>query len=192
MVENSYVFLADGFEEVEALTVVDIMRRADMPVVTVSITDSLEVKGAHSIVVKADIKFSDANFSKIDWLVLPGGMPGALNLHSFEPLNELIKRHYAVGGKIAAICAAPAVVLAPLGVLDGRTATCYPGFEDMIRNAKMVERPVVQDGSVITACGPAAAMQFAITIVGIEKGEDFAYELSGGLLLTPQTYHSFF
>ncbi|MDE6716258.1 MAG: DJ-1/PfpI family protein [Muribaculaceae bacterium] len=192
MERKSYLFLAEGFEEIEALTVVDILRRADMPVVTVSITDSYEVVGAHSIKVKADVLFKDADFAEVDWLILPGGMPGAVNLHNFEPLNELLKRQYLTGGKIAAICASPAVVLAPLGILDGKSATCYPGFEEMIHDAKVLDGPVVQDGSVITANGPAAAMRFALALVAINRGDDYAYELAGGLLLTPQSHQSFF
>lgn len=192
MERKSYLFLAEGFEEIEALTVVDILRRADMQVATVSITDSYEVAGAHNIKVKADMLFTEADFAEVDWLILPGGMPGAVNLHNFEPLNELLKRQYINGGKVAAICASPAVVLAPLGILDGKSVTCYPGFEEMIHGAKVLDGPVVQDGSVVTANGPAAAMPFALALVAINRGDDYAYELAGGLLLNPQSHQSFF
>ena len=183
---ESFIFLADGFEEIEALTAVDVMRRAEMSVKTVSITDCLEVKGAHGITVKADIRFADADYSKVNWLVIPGGMPGASNLHNFEPLNTLLKQHFMSNGKIAAICAAPAVVLAPLGIIDGKNATCYPGFEDMMGKSKVNQEYVVHDGNVITACGPAAAMPFALDIVNTEKGEDASYEVGSGMLVKDQ------
>ncbi|MCH5216290.1 MAG: DJ-1/PfpI family protein [Muribaculaceae bacterium] len=184
MEKKSYLFLAEGFEEIEALTVVDVLRRAGIPVYTVSITDNYEVSGAHSIPVKADLLFAEADFSEIDWLILPGGMPGAVNLHDFDPLNAMLKRQNDAGGKIAAICASPAVVLAPLGVLDGKNVTCYPGFEEMIQNARFVSGPVVQDGNIITANGPAAAMPFALAIVSANYGKDCSEELAAGLLMT--------
>lgn len=186
MNKESFIFLADGFEEIEALTAVDVMRRAEISVKTVSITDSLEVRGAHGIIVKADATFAETDFRDINWMVIPGGMPGASNLHKFEPLNDLLKQHFMANGKIAAICAAPAVVLAPLGILDGKNATCYPGFEDMMGKAKVNSEYVVHDGNVITACGPAAAMPFALDIVNTEKGDDVSYEVGSGMLVKDQ------
>ena len=114
---TSYIFLATGFEEIEALTTVDIMRRAGMHVLTVSIEDTPQVAGAHGIPVVADTCISDIDFSQAEWLILPGGMPGATNLAACAPLCDALKAHAAKGGKIAAICASPAVVLAPLGLL---------------------------------------------------------------------------
>ena len=111
---TSYLLLADGFEEIEALSVVDIMRRAEMEVLTVSITDSKTVTGAHGIPVIADVTFAEVDCSAAEWLILPGGMPGALNLAAKSELRELLKAQNIKGGKIAAICASPAVVLAPL------------------------------------------------------------------------------
>ena len=127
--KKNYVFLADGFEEVEALTSVDVMRRAGMDVVTVSINEGLEVTGAHGVTVLADSLFEDQDYSDAEWLVLPGGVPGAPNLAAHEDLCTLLKAHDEQGGHIGAICASPAVVLAPLGILSQRHAVCYPGME---------------------------------------------------------------
>ncbi len=113
---RSYIFLAEGFEEIEALTVVDVMRRAGMDVKTVAITSERVVTGAHGIPVTADLLFKEADFGGSEWLILPGGMPGSTNLAADEALCDLLKVHK---GKIAAICAAPGVVLAPLGLLEG-------------------------------------------------------------------------
>ncbi len=178
---TSYLFLAEGFEEVEALTVVDIMRRAGMDVKTVSITDKHHVTGAHGITVKADQLYSGTDFLAPEWLILPGGMPGAKNLAEFSPLCSLL-RHQAVSGKIAAICASPAVVLAPLGILNGLMATCYPGFEQQMPSAVVLEGPVVALDRLITANGPAAAMLFALSIVANSMGEGVASEVGQGLL----------
>ena len=192
MDRTSFLFLAEGFEEIEALTVVDVMRRAELPVVTVSIGNSRSVKGAHGIVVDADALFTDADFSSVEWLILPGGMPGASNLYNFAPLRELLLKHNTVKGKIAAICASPAVVLAQSGILKGKHATCYPGFEDLMEGAEVVPEPVVVDKNIITSHGPASAMQFALAIVAAEKGEEVAYEIASGMLLYPHNHQYYF
>ncbi len=178
---RSFLFLAQGFEEVEALTVVDVMRRAGMDIKTVSITDDHEVKGAHGIPVVADLLFEETSFDGAEWLIVPGGMPGASNLASCGPLCDLLKSH-AVNGKVAAICASPAVVLAPLGILDGRPATCYPGFEDQMCGAEMKSDNVVALDRVITANGPAAATPFAFAIVANSMGEGVAQQVAAGML----------
>ena len=123
--KESFVFLAAGFEEIEALTVIDVMRRAGINVQTVSITSALQVRGAHGVVVNADLLFDNTLFSEPEWLVLPGGMPGASNLYEFGPLQGLLKSQMeSPNGRIAAICASPAVVLGQLGLLNGEKATC--------------------------------------------------------------------
>ena len=187
---TSFLFLADGFEEIEALSVIDIMRRADMKVVTVSISDCTLVAGAHGIPVEADSVFADTDFSAAEWLILPGGMPGATNLAAKAELCDLLKAQNSKGGKIAAICASPAVVLAPLGILDGKQATCYPGFEKALGNSKLSEKPVAVAGNVITANGPAAATAFGLAIVAKSKGEDASRTVAEGMLLysTPQPF----
>lgn len=179
---HSFLFLADGFEEIEALATVDIMRRAGMDVKTVSITTSHHVTGAHGIPVTADITFKEADFSDTEWLILPGGMPGASNLAAFAPLNDLVHIH-ASKGKVAAICAAPAVVLAPLGILDNRRATCYPGFEQQMAGVNLTGAMVEKDGDIITGKGPAAAISFALAIVEASVGSETAHEVAEGMLL---------
>lgn len=184
---TSFIFLADGFEEIEALTVVDVMRRAGMEARTVSISNSKLVRGSNGVIVEADTMFNDADFTNAEWLVCPGGMPGAENLHKFSALGELLKLHSTHPGKVAAICAAPAVVLAPLGLLRDITATCYPGFEGQLTKggAEYVNQRVVTDGNIITANGPSSALLFALAIVASSKGEDAARAVAEGMLLYP-------
>lgn len=192
---NSYLFLANGFEEIEALGTVDILRRAGMNVYTVSVNDEPVVTGAHGIAVAPDRMYTNVtDFNNADWLILPGGMPGATNLAECAPLCELIKAHAADGGRIAAICAAPAVVLAPLGVLKGKGATCYPGFEKAAstHGAKMHDGPVVADGNIITANGPASVMRFALTIVQKTCGDAKAQEVGAGMLYYPKQVNFYF
>lgn len=181
---KSYVFLADGFEEIEALTTVDLLRRGGMTVETVSIYSRAEVKGANGISVVADRLFADVDFADADWLIAPGGMPGAANLHDFSPLNALLQKHFAAGGNVAAICAAPGVVLAPLDILRGRRATCYPGFEDACRagGADMVTKRAVTDGNLVTGNGPSSAFKFALAILAAAKGQEVARAIGEGTL----------
>lgn len=188
---TSYVFLAPGFEEIEALTVVDVMRRAGMDVVTVSITSTKTVMGAHGIPVVADALYEGTDFIMPEWLIIPGGMPGAKNLSEYAPLNSLLLNQ-ANSGKIAAICAAPAVVLAPLGILDGKEATCYPGFEKNMPNAICRDAPVIALDRIITANGPASALRFALAIVANSMGESVAQEVGSGMLFYPRTLNFYF
>lgn len=180
--KNSYLFLAPGFEEVEALTPVDVLRRAGIEVKTVSVTSSHSVEGAHGVSVKADMTFDEADFSDCDWLILPGGMPGATNLYDFKPLCSLLLKHNAEDGHIAAICAAPAVVLGELGLLDGQEATCYPGFESVAPQAIFQPRRVVVSGNIVTANGPSSALVFALSIVAETKGDSEAKKVGEGML----------
>lgn len=188
---TSYIFLADGFEEIEALTVIDVLRRAGMDIKSVSITDSLNVTGAHGITVKADVLYEKTDFITPEWLIIPGGMPGAENLSRFAPLNTLLMAQ-AQNGKIAAICAAPAVVLGPLGILDGKEATCYPGFEKQLPDATLRDTPVVALDRVVTANGPSAAMRFALAIVANSMGENIAQEVGSGMLFYPRSMNFYF
>ncbi len=184
--KESFVFLAEGFEEMEAICVIDILRRASIPVKTVSITSSLQVTGAHGVAVKADVLYDNTLFADPEWLILPGGMPGATNLHGFAPLQGLLERQASSEhGRIAAICASPAEVLGRLGLLKGKKATCYPGFEELLEGAEYVDRPVVVDGKFVTGNGPASAMSWALTIVEETKGTDAALEVANGMLLYP-------
>lgn len=181
---SSFIFLADGFEEIEAIATLDILRRAGMDVKTVSIKHDHKVKGAHGLEVTADLTFKEADFAGADWLILPGGMPGATHLHQFSALTDLLKVH-STKGRIAAICASPAVVLAPAGLLNGRQATCYPGFEEELTKGNATHNGsdnVVTDGNIVTANGPAAAAAFALQIVALTCGTEVADNVSKGML----------
>ena len=190
--KRSFLFLAEGFEEIEALTVVDVMRRAGMDLKTVSIISEHKVLGAHGIPVLADMLISEADLANAEWLIAPGGMPGSTNLASCETLNKALKAHAKAGGKIAAICAAPAVVLYPLGILDGKEATCYPGFEGECEDAVMRDTPVVALDNIITANGPATALRFALAIVANSMGEGVAQEVGSGMLHYTRTMNFYF
>ena len=192
---HSYIFLANGFEEIEALSVIDILRRAGMSISSVSINDTPAVTGAHGVTVAADCLYTEVrDFNDAPWLIIPGGMPGATNLANCAPLCELLKAHAADGGNIAAICAAPAVVLAPLGILKGREATCYPGFEAECKKcgAKMHDAPVIVDRNIVTGNGPASAMRFALTIVQQALGDAKAQEVGSDLLYYPKQMNFYF
>ena len=162
-----YVFLADGFEDVEALIPVDVLRRGGVEVVTVSTTDFPLVTSSHGVNIEADMLFEQVDVSDADLLMLPGGMPGAANLFAHEGVCKAVCEQAAAGRKVAAICAAPAVVLAPLGLLDGRKATCYPGFEKALteEGAQYTADLVTVDGNVTTAEGPAAAFPYAYELL---------------------------
>lgn len=179
----TYVFLAPGFEEIEAVAPIDIMRRAGMEVTSVAVTTdgSGAVEGAHGVPYVADIHIDElAEDVEAEWLVLPGGMPGASNLHECEKLLALLRK---TAGGIAAICASPAVVLGAEGLLEGKPATCYPGFEDLCRGAEMTGAPVVTAPGLITAKGPAFATDFGLAIVNAALGEEKADEVARGMLL---------
>ena len=160
-----YVFMADGFEDVEALIPVDVLRRGGVEVVTVSTTEFPSVESAHGVSIETDLLFEQCDFSDADLLMLPGGMPGASNLFAHEGVCNAVKAQAAAGKKVSAICAAPAVVLAPLGILDGKRATCYPGFESALETATYTGDLVTVDGNVTTAEGPAAAFPYAYELL---------------------------
>lgn len=180
--KKSYLFLADGFEEIEALTVVDIMRRADMPLVTLSINDKLTVTGAHGISVVADNLAQDVAIEDVEWLILPGGMPGMTNLAASRHLCDLVKNHVENAGRTAAICASPSI-LGMLGLLNGRRATCYPGFEHNLEGAIVANERVVVDENITTSNGPSSATAFALSIVEQSCGVAKAQEVAAGMLL---------
>ncbi len=162
-----YVFLADGFEDVEALIPIDVLRRGGVEVVTVSTTDFPIVESAHGVGIEADLQFEQCDFSDADLLMLPGGMPGASNLFAHEGVCKAVSQQAAAGKKVSAICAAPAVVLAPLGLLNGQRATCYPGFEQALKDggAEYTGDLVTVSGHIVTAEGPAAAFPYAYELL---------------------------
>lgn len=178
-----YLFLANGFEEIEAITIIDVLRRANILAVACSITSEKEVIGAHGITVVADLLFNESDFEDADMLVLPGGMPGTSNLNDFVPLIELLKKHAAKKKALAAICAAP-LVFGGLGILRGKKATCYAGYEDLLTGAILSDQPVEQSGNIITANGPGAAISFGLKIVSFFQGDAIANEVSNGIYKT--------
>lgn len=176
-----YVHLATGFEEVEALSCVDVLRRAGVDAKMVSVTGEKAVCGAHNIDIIADLLFEEADYSLCNMIVLPGGLPGATNLRDHEGLTLKIKEFIASGKKLAAICAAP-LALAEHGALEGKSATIYPGMEDHLKGAKATNDNVTKDGNVITGMGPAIAMEFALALVEELKGKEVRDEVAEGLL----------
>lgn len=185
--KESFVFLAEGFEDIEAITVIDVLRRAGIPVKTVSITSSLKVTSAHGVNIGADLLYDASLFKNADWLICPGGMPGASNLYEFAPLNGLLTQHAAEGGRLAAICAAPAVVFGQLGLLKGKTATCYPGFENLCTEANMVDKAVVSTSNLVLGNGPSNALIWALRIVKETLGEQTSRKIANDMLLYPRT-----
>lgn len=166
---NIYVFLATGFEEIEALTPVDILRRAGMDVKLVSITGEEVVTGARQINVKTDLTFDNIDKNWADVLVLPGGMPGTKNLLAYEPLMELVKEYNSNNKRIAAICAAP-TIFGKLGILNGKKAICYPGMEEELIGADVYNIPVVTDGNITTSRGMGTALDFALELLELLSG----------------------
>ena len=176
------LFLAEGFEEIEALGTTDILRRAQIDVVTVSITNDKTVKGAHNIKVEADNTFSNIDFTDFDMLILPGGMPGAKNLNEHIELKNLLTEFNSKQKFIAAICAAP-MVLGSLGLLKNKRATCYPGFEPELIGATITGENVVVDENIITGKGPGLVFDFGLRIVEQLLGLQVRREVQNGLLL---------
>lgn len=164
-----YLFLAEGFEEIEAIAVVDILRRANITLKTVSIHDTKDVTAAHGVTIKADILLDEVNLQVADMLILPGGMPGTRNLAHSDQFVQLLKEANKLDLYLAAICAAP-TVLSKAGLLSGKKAICYPGFEVELEGAVIHDDLVVRDGKIITSKGPGTAMVFAYALVDILKG----------------------
>ena len=178
---NVYVFTADGFEEIEGLTVVDLMRRAGAQVQMVSISNGLAVKGSHGIEIKADTFFEDVDFGQADLLVLPVGMPGTLHLGEDQGLTKLLTETAAQGKRVAAICAAPSV-LGGLGLLKGKRAVCYPGFEDKLTGAQVGTEEVVTDGNITTSRGLGTAIPFALELISLLFGQEKAEEIGASVI----------
>lgn len=174
-------FLAEGFEEVEALLPLDILRRGGLDVRTVSVTGDRIVKGAHQVPVVADLLFEDLAADEVEMIVLPGGMPGAVNLDAHAGLDVLVRSAAAAGQPMAAICAAP-LVYGKRGLLNGKKATCYPGFESYLEGADCTGRMVETDGNFVTGKGPGAAAEFGFTLLQRLAGADKAAEVKQGML----------
>lgn len=177
-----YLFLAEGFEEIEALAPVDFLRRAGVPVTTVSVGNSLSVRGAHGIEVRADVLLSQTDCSDGDMIVLPGGMPGTTHLDECSSMDEILASASARGSYLAAICAAP-MVLGKRGYLNGKSAVCYPGFESDLAGASISASAVVRDGTVITAKSAGVAWQFAYRLAEALVGTQVAERVRTSLFL---------
>lgn len=176
-----YLFFATGTEELEALGTADIIRRAGLDLQIVSITGQRLVTGSHGIRVETDALIEDIEFFDADLLIFPGGLPGATNLADCATLKERLRDHVITGRLVAAICAAP-LILGRLGLLEGKRATCYPGFEGELMGATCTGALVEQDGQFITGKGPAAVFDFAYTIVERMKDKATADALRQGML----------
>ncbi len=175
-----YEFFADGFEETEAVTPLDMLIRAGADIKTVSIGESKTVNGAHGIKIVADITIDEIN-SIPEMIILPGGMPGAKNLRNCKKLCDLISDTAQNGGFIAAICASP-YILGEMGLLKGKNAICFPGFEDKLYGAVLSDKKVVRDGQFITACGMGVSLQFGIELVSSLFGKEISEKLMASVL----------
>lgn len=187
-----YIFFADGFEETEALTTIDILRRGGVDIKMVSITEEKAVRSSHKIFVTTDMTFSEflsvvelEGTTEKDVMVFPGGMPGSTNLAAKKELMDLMTRHYAEGGSVAAICAAPSVVLGLLPDLEGKTMTCYDGFEDVLINKGVnhTKEGVAKDGRIITGRGAGHTVSFGLEILAHIKGSAAADTVARSIML---------
>ncbi len=167
--------LAEGFEEIEAVTIIDVLRRGEIEVVTAGL-GSKSVRGAHDIILTADVELSEVVESDFNTVVLPGGMPGSANLRDNSRVISIIKDIYDRKGTVAALCAAP-IVLAEAGILEKRKVTCFPGFEKELRGADYYGEPVMEDGNIITGRGPGCAIPFALKLVEAISGKGTADRL---------------
>ena len=190
--KGTFVFLADGFVISEALTTVNMLRRGGVNVKTVSIYDDRIVTSSNRIPVVADMAFGEFRASTTfgpclptDVMIFPGGMPGSSNLAAFPKLMDIMLQHYEAGGTLAAICAAPSVVLGLLPTLEGKKMTCYDGFEEALqaKGAEYVKEGVVVDGNIITGRGPGWAVEFGLAILALIKGQETADKVKAGLML---------
>ncbi len=187
-----HIFLADGFEEIEALATLDVLRRGQIKVSTVSVTEAVVITGAHGVQVAADKTWSGFQASvpmeeatRNDVMIFPGGMPGTKFLAEKQELMTMMKRHYAEGGTVAAICAAPGLVVSQLPTLEGKKFTCYDGFEAALtaKGGEYVRAPFVVDNNLITGRGPGCAVDFALAILSHLKGQAIASETRAAMMI---------
>ena len=176
-----YVFLSDGYEEVEALTPVELLRRADHEVCMVSIMEKKQITGSHGIRVEADVLLQDEKFNEGDMYLLPGGMLGTWHLGKNQRLAKLLLQEYVKGQYLAAICAAPSI-LGQLGILKDKKAVCYPGFEKKLTGAQVLTVPVVTDGTITTARGVGAGIDFGLELIRVLDGSDKACEIKNQIV----------
>jgi len=175
------IHFAEGFEEIEAITPVDVLRRAGCEVITVSVTGKSEVTSRRGITIIADKHFTEVDYSQTDMIVLPGGQPGADNLNKHEGLKKQILKFHEQGKMVAAICAAP-LVFGNIGILKGKKATSFPGTENMLTGATYTGNPVEVDGNIITGKGPGLALEFSLTLVEKLVGKEKADEVRKAMI----------
>jgi 4-methyl-5(b-hydroxyethyl)-thiazole monophosphate biosynthesis len=175
-----YVFLAEGFEEIEALATVDVLRRAKIEVKTIGV-DSEIIESAHNLTVVADVRDIKSDFSYLSGIVLPGGMPGVINLQTSAFVKHAIDFCVSENLLIAAICAAPSI-LGHMGVLNNKKVTCYPGFEQELKGATVIDQDVCRDGNILTARGPGSAIDFALEIIEYLKDEKTAQKIADDIV----------
>jgi 4-methyl-5(b-hydroxyethyl)-thiazole monophosphate biosynthesis len=177
-----YLFLAEGFEETEALACLDVMRRAKLRVQTAGVTGEFVIS-SHGVCVKSDVSADDIDYGEIEGVILPGGMPGTLNLEAHSGLMNLLDKHYNAGKEIAAICAAPSI-LAHKGYLKGKKATCYPGFDkDLVEGGATHTGSLVEEcGNIVTAKGPGAALELGYTLVARHVSPERAAEMKAQMI----------
>ncbi|MDO5520525.1 MAG: DJ-1/PfpI family protein [bacterium] len=176
-----YVFLADGFEEVEALSVVDLLRRADVDTTMIAVSDTIEIIGGHGIVVTADKVFEEVSFEEADMIFLPGGTTGVKNLAKCEELCDKIVEFNQEGKMVVAICAAP-TLLHKLGILDGKNATCYRDLASELTNTNYIDANVVVDGNVITSQGFGTSVDLGLALIEHFRGRDEAKRIQNAVM----------
>ena len=176
------VHLAEGFEEIEAISIIDVLRRAGLEVIIVSVANDLKVTGSHQIQVVADQFFDDVNYDLVDMIILPGGMPGSSNLNNNTGLKRQIESFNKKGKFLGAICAAP-LVFGELGILNDKKATCYPGYENYLHGAEITGASTEVAGNIITGKGAGVAIQFAIKIVEMLLGPEPAKQLVKNMII---------
>lgn len=175
-----FIFLTTGFEDIEAIATIDILRRAELNVKSVSLTDSKQVMTSHQVLVTADLMFDQVNFSEAELLILPGG---TVKFNEHENMKKELLAFANKGEKVAAICASP-MVLGGLGLLDGKNATCYPGFEQYLKGATLqTDKAVVVDGNITTGGGPGLTIDFALNLVEQLAGKEKRDAVAAGLLV---------
>ena len=174
--------IADGTEEIEAVCIIDVLRRAGAEVTVASVGDR-QITASRGVKIVADCQIEDCREDDFDLIALPGGIPGAEHLRDSQALLDLLRRHRSAGGLYGAICAAPAVVLSHHGLLDGRRATSHPAFQEYLTDGQAVKARVVVDGQCVTSQGPGTAIEFALTLVALLMGEAKAAEVAAPMVL---------
>jgi protein deglycase len=185
MTQRALICIADGVEDLECVTLIDVLRRAEIEVVVASIESRRMVTCARGTRLTADTMLVDVLAQPFDLIVLPGGMPGAQRLAESEPLAERVREQARAGKLFAAICAAPALALQQYGVLKQRRMTCYPAFSDRLSGCVFVDQAVVVDGNCITSQGPGTALEFALTLVEQLRGKAVRKQVAEAMLVVP-------